>query len=186
MPPKKKGNKKGGDDDWEAELGESLAPAAPVDGAPDDKTAEDGAEEEAAGGLMATLRKNREKRKKKGIEDDAVETEDAAAAPQEASMEDEWALPSKKDKGGKGKQADDQAAEGDDAEGGRVLTKAEKEKMKKEKEKQRKKDMVGPNYTPLQLHPCRPESDADARNLTGCEEEGWRWCRQGCGAREGR
>ncbi|EGY13690.1 eukaryotic translation initiation factor 5B [Verticillium dahliae VdLs.17] len=129
MAPKKKGNKKGGDDDWEAELGESI--------------------EEEAGGLMATLRKNREKRKKKGLQDEEEAPE--AAAPVEATAEDEWALPEKKGKGGKGKQADKSAAAagdagaGDGADGaepGRVLTKAEKEKIKKEKEKQRKKEMA--------------------------------------------
>lgn len=146
MAPKKKGNKKGGDDDWEAELGETVAPAAPAaEGAENDAPAE---EEEEVGGLMATLRKNREKRKKKGIQDDAVEGEDApgAAAPVEASAEDEWNLPEKKGKGGKGgKQADkpaDAGAADEAGEGGRVLTKAEKEKLKKEKEKQRKKEMV--------------------------------------------
>ncbi|KAM0327928.1 hypothetical protein ACHAQA_005327 [Verticillium albo-atrum] len=140
MPPKKKGNKKGGDDDWEADLGETIAPAgeAPPADAPAN---EEGEEEEEVGGLMATLRKNREKRKKKGLQDEEAP---APAAPEEAA-EDEWALPDKKGKGGKGKQADKPAAGGDDeetGEGGRVLTKAEKEKIKKEKEKQRKKDMA--------------------------------------------
>ena len=56
-------------------------------------------------------------------------------------MDDEFALPEKKGKGGKGKQApkknDDEVGES-----GRVLTKAEKEKLKKEREKQRKKEQV--------------------------------------------
>ncbi|KAM0282708.1 hypothetical protein ACHAQH_002906 [Verticillium albo-atrum] len=144
MAPKKKGNKKGGDDDWEAELGESIAPAG--DAPPADAPAGDAAEEEEVGGLMATLRKNREKRKKKGLQDEDEAPE--VAAPVEATAEDEWALPEKKGKGGKGKQADktaDAAADGGDGEtgeAGRVLTKAEKEKIKKEKEKQRKKDMA--------------------------------------------
>ncbi|PNH46724.1 hypothetical protein VD0004_g1438 [Verticillium dahliae] len=144
MAPKKKGNKKGGDDDWEAELGESIVPTGE---APATDAA--AAEEEEAGGLMATLRKNREKRKKKGLQDEEEAPE--AAAPVEATAEDEWALPEKKGKGGKGKQADKSAAAAGDAgaedgadgaEPGRVLTKAEKEKIKKEKEKQRKKEMA--------------------------------------------
>ncbi|KAG7132194.1 Eukaryotic translation initiation factor 5B like protein [Verticillium longisporum] len=144
MAPKKKGNKKGGDDDWEAELGESIVPTGE---APATHAA--AAEEEEAGGLMATLRKNREKRKKKGLQDEEEAPE--AAAPVEATAEDEWALPEKKGKGGKGKQADKSAAAAGDAgaedgadgaEPGRVLTKAEKEKIKKEKEKQRKKEMA--------------------------------------------
>ncbi|KAH7375597.1 eukaryotic translation initiation factor 5B [Plectosphaerella cucumerina] len=148
MAPKKKGNKKGGNDDWEAELGETVAPAAaPAEGAENDAPAE----EEEVGGLMATLRKNREKRKKKGIQEEEPVAEEEAptpAAPVEASMEDEWNLPDKKGKGGKGgKQADkaDASAAGageETGEGGRVLTKAEKEKLKKEKEKQRKKEMA--------------------------------------------
>ncbi|KAL0944219.1 eukaryotic translation initiation factor 5b [Colletotrichum truncatum] len=153
MPPKKKGNKARANDDWENELGESIAPA----GTTPEAAAETPADEEesgGAGGLMATMRKNREKRKKKGIEDTAPaepspEPEPspslAEKAPQEATMDDEFALPEKKGKGGKGKQAATPAAKADDDEGdtgGRVLTKAEKEKLKKEREKQRKKEQA--------------------------------------------
>lgn len=151
MPPKKKG-RKGGNDDWEAELGESIAPVAPA--APDGANADaDKPEEEEApaGGLMATLRKNREKRKKKGIQDDFVEGEDPPGAePQaaeEANMEDEWVLPERKGRGTRGPvvsaTADDKPQSPNGApEAPRVLTKAEKEKLKKEKEKQRKKELV--------------------------------------------
>lgn len=162
MPPKK-GKKGKAADDWEAELGETIAPAN-GDAAP----AEDGAEaqeeqdEAPAGGLMAMMKKNREKRKKKGLSDD-FEPEAApeepvedltTKAPQEATMDDEFALPGKKGKGGKGGKGGKQqpaaaagAAAGADAdeelgEGGRVLTKAEKEKLKKEREKQRKKEQA--------------------------------------------
>lgn len=168
MAPKKKGNKKG-NDDWEADLGESIAPPAAggaADAAP--------VEEEAAtggGGLMNLMRKNKEKRKKKGLSEDFVEGETApgadaavssepipyqieAKAPEEANMDDEFALPEKKGKGGKGggKQQpaakNAPAAKDDDETGadGRVLTKAEKEKLKKEREKQRKKEQVCPFY----------------------------------------
>lgn len=165
MPPKK-GNKKKGNDDWEADLGESIAP--PAADSPDATAAADGEEEDAAGGggLMRMLRKTKEKRKKKGLVEDFVEGEDstaadgaaagqepdlAAKAPEEANLDDEFALPDKKAKGGKGKQAPAKAAtpaagkdaDGDElGEGGKVLTKAEKEKLKKEREKQRKKEQV--------------------------------------------
>ncbi|KAH9908607.1 hypothetical protein F4778DRAFT_768471 [Xylariomycetidae sp. FL2044] len=153
MPPKKKGNKKGADD-WEAELGESIPPSndaeAPADG---EETKEE--EDAPVGGLMAMMKKNREKRKKKGLSEDFVEGQsatDAAAettpapkAPEEATMDDEFALPEKKGKGGKqNKQQPAKAAAADDdvGEGGKVLTKAEKEKLKKEREKQRKKEQA--------------------------------------------
>lgn len=157
MAPKKKGNKKA-QDDWETELGESIAPPAPTDAdanANGDANGEQGEEESAgAGGLMAMLRKNKEKRKKKGIVDEEPVEEPAPAenlatkAPEEANMDDEFALPEKKGKGGKNQkqaQKKDTAAE-DLEESGRVLTKAEKEKLKKEREKQRKKEQVGIIY----------------------------------------
>jgi translation initiation factor 5B len=146
MPPKKKGGKKAASDDWEGEaLGE--APPAPV---ADDGENDDG---EVAGGLMAVLNKRKEKRKKKGIVDDFVEGEDALGtmlepadladkAPAEATVDDEFALPDKKGQGKQQtKQQKDSAAD-EMAEDGRMLTKAEKEKLRKEKEKQRKKELV--------------------------------------------
>ncbi|KAK3306627.1 uncharacterized protein B0T15DRAFT_147551 [Chaetomium strumarium] len=169
MAPKKKGGKKGGNDDWEAELGESIAPASattpPADGAPaDDEPAAGG------GGLMNLMRKTKEKRKKKGLNEDwleenAAEGEAQPAEPalpdlsakqaEEANLDDEFALPDKKGKGGKGGKGKGQqqqekpaspAAKEEDADGldtgGRVLTKAEKEKLKKEREKQRKKEQA--------------------------------------------
>ncbi|KAI1493500.1 hypothetical protein F5X96DRAFT_621433 [Biscogniauxia mediterranea] len=161
MPPKKKGNKKAADD-WEAELGESIAPANDAaEAAPAD--AEENQDEEAApvGGLMAMMKKNREKRKKKGLSEDFVdgsagatsEPAPAPKAPEEATMEDEFALPEKKGKGGKqNKQqpaakpsaAAAAAAAGDDegGDGMKMLTKAEKEKLKKEREKQRKREQA--------------------------------------------
>lgn len=156
MAPKKKGNKKA-NDDWEAELGEDIAPQAPAGDAPAEEPAANGDQEEetgAGGGMMAMLRRNKEKRKKKGIQDDFVEGEDpttgdAGAEVQqaaEATMDDEFALPDKKGKGGKGKKDTKAvaapAADADDADSGRILTKAEKEKLKKEREKQRKKEQV--------------------------------------------
>ncbi|KAJ4327261.1 eukaryotic translation initiation factor 5B [Fusarium piperis] len=151
MPPKKKGNKKNQQDDWEADLGESIAPPAADHDAPAGGDNADGDDDAGAGGLMATLRKNKEKRKKKGIVDTAPVEEEPPAeepeskAPVEATMDDEFDLPQKKGKGGKqNKQTAKQAepAADDGAESGRILTKAEKEKLKKEREKQRKKEQA--------------------------------------------
>lgn len=158
MAPKKKGNKKG-NDDWEAELGESIAPPA-ADGA--DAAAGEQEDEAPTGGLMGLMRKNKEKRKKKGLSEDFVDGENppgvdappaedlTSKAPAEATMDDEFALPEKKGKGGKGgkqQQAAKAADDDEEGEGGRMLTKAEKEKLKKEREKQRKKEQV--RYIPV-------------------------------------
>lgn len=161
MPPKKKGNKKAADD-WEADLGESIVPTNGDATAPAEP--EENEEDEApAGGLMAMMKKNREKRKKKGLSENFVDDKDkdasgadpaadvAAKAAQEATMDDEFALPEKKGKGGKqNKQAQSKPAaatagaddDEETGEGGRILTKAEKEKLKKEREKQRKREQV--------------------------------------------
>jgi hypothetical protein len=161
MAPKKKGGNKKGGDDWEAELGETIAPAAasPTDAAADDEA------EAGGGGLMNLMRKKKEKLKKKGTHEDWVEGENieaeqpdgepvldlSAKTAEEGNIEDEFALPDKKGKGykgGKGKQQGKPAAaaakneDEDGTEGGKVLTKAEKEKLKKEREKQRKKEQV--------------------------------------------
>lgn len=152
MAPKKKSKKQ--DDDWEAELGESIAPVTENADAP--PPADD--DEPAAGGLMALLRKKKEKRKAKGLSEDFPVEEPkeeepvaaiAAKAPVEADLDDEFALPEKKGKGGKGKQQPAKAAEAEETDStGRVLTKAEKEKAKKEREKQRKKEQVCASSSP--------------------------------------
>ncbi|KAL5348233.1 eukaryotic translation initiation factor 5B [Pseudogymnoascus australis] len=158
MPPKKKTNKKGGDD-WEAELGD---PAPHVEDAAPNAGAEAGEDEFPAGGLMAAMKKNRNKKKAKGkpTDDfgdanggetpaDEVSTFDPSIkAPAEATMEEEFSLPTKgKGKGaGKSVPAED---DGDDERGadGRVMTKKEKEKAKKEREKQRKKEQAAKKKT---------------------------------------
>ncbi|KAI1192223.1 hypothetical protein F5B17DRAFT_379885 [Nemania serpens] len=170
MAPKKKGGKKAADD-WEADLGESIAPtngdAAPAADAAEEQ-GDDGADA-PVGGLMAMLKKNKEKRKKKGLSEDFVDGDSAKPAtpeptdisafkpPQEATAEDEFALPEKKGKGGKQNKNQPAAkaaaapanADGDDdGEPSRVLTKAEKEKLKKEREKQRKKEQAAKKKTP--------------------------------------
>ena len=163
MAPKKKDKQ---NDDWEAELGETVEPAADV-------PPEDGGEMVSGlgGGLLATLKKNKSNKKKKGkhVEEDYLDSEDppaadelnghaepdgieelAAKAPEEATTEDLFAVQTTKAKGGKTKQGkkeeiispdEDGEAEGDD--GGGLKSKKEKEKEKKEREKQRKKEQVG-------------------------------------------
>ncbi|KAH7383733.1 putative eukaryotic translation initiation factor 5B [Cadophora sp. MPI-SDFR-AT-0126] len=163
MPPKKKSNKKV--DDWESELGEPAATAPPQDNA-DTTAAADAEEEFPAGGLMAMMRK-RQKKKKGGQQEDFVEGEDVTTeepdltekAPVEASLEDEFALPDKK---GKGKAAPARAPKADDEDDergadGKVLTKAQKEKLKKEREKQRKKENAAKKKTPAAVAKA-PES----------------------------
>jgi len=155
MPPKKKNNKKA--DDWESELGETPEPveAAVVENAKDAPAEADAEEEFPAGGLMAMMRKRQKKKKGKQADEDFVEGEDppteaqpnlAEKAPVEASIEDEFTLPDKKGKG-KNMPAKSEPAKGEDEDeergaDGKVLTKAQKEKLKKEREKQRKKENV--------------------------------------------
>ncbi|ODA78512.1 hypothetical protein RJ55_05893 [Drechmeria coniospora] len=156
MAPKKKGNKKA-QDDWEADLGETIPPADPAasDAVNADANADNGDDEAAGGGggLMAMLRKNKDKRNKKGLTDDDVHGSDAApahpASAQEASMDTEFALPDKKGKNFKGKQAPGKDKPADEVnDSGKILTKAEKEKLKKEREKQRKKEQAAKKKTP--------------------------------------
>ena len=152
MPPKKKNNKK--NDDWESELGEAPTSAAAAPETKDEPGDADPENEFPAGGLMAMMRKKQKKNKKGKQTEDFVEGEDPPAedtpdlaekAPVEASIDDEFALPEKKGKGKNviAKPAKD--AEDEDEErgaDGKVLTKAQKEKLKKEREKQRKKENV--------------------------------------------
>jgi translation initiation factor 5B len=158
MPPKKKNNKKGADD-WEADLGESISATPPAEVKDGEEAGED---EFPASGLMAAMKKNRNKKKAKGKPVDDFEgdvdgeapaiPEDPALdlsvkAPEEANLDDEFALPGKKSKGkvaGKQVKEEPEEDEGDEERGadGRVMTKKEKEKAKKEREKQRKKEQV--------------------------------------------
>ncbi|PNS16762.1 translation initiation factor aIF-2 [Sphaceloma murrayae] len=162
MPPKKKGGKKQ-QDDWEADLGESIDPIAQAEQeakkAEAEAEADKDGEEEGGGGLLAALKRNRAKKGKKGKQEDFIEGEDPtdgvedapakidldAKAPVEASMdEDVFGQPMKKGKGGKGKQEqkDDEDDEDEGEAGGRVKTKKEKEREKKEREKARKKEQL--------------------------------------------
>jgi translation initiation factor 5B len=151
MAPKKKSNRK--DDDWEAELGET--PNAPAEPENKDAPAEADPEDEIpGGGLMAMMRKKQKKKKGKQTED-FVDGEEPPAeeeqadlvtkAPAETSIDEEFALPEKKAKGkaapAKPTKQEDEEDEEKGADG-KVLTKAQKEKLKKEREKQRKKENV--------------------------------------------
>jgi len=166
MAPKKKGNKKQ-QDDWEAELGETVDPIAQAAEAAKAAEAAQDAEEDGAasgggGGLMAALRKRKDKKGKKGkpVEDfvegedppaaDAPENVDAPAtppvdladkAPVEATMDDEdvFGQPMKKGKGGKQQAKKDVDEEEDeDADGDDAEDTSGRVKTKKEKEKEKK------------------------------------------------
>ena len=161
MPPKKKANKKAQNDDWEAELGESVAPqdAAPAEVEPKDAAAEEDDAAAAGGDLMAALAKRGKKKNKKGANPE-VEGEDPPAAdgangefenkaPQEGTFDDDeddvfaGNYGKKKSKGGAAAAVKAEEPAEEKADGApRVKTKAEKEKEKKEKEKQRKKELV--------------------------------------------
>ncbi|PNP52743.1 hypothetical protein THARTR1_06584 [Trichoderma harzianum] len=177
MAPKKKGNKNA-QEDWEAELGESIAPAGDAPPAAEQNGEDD--EAAGAGGLMAIMRKNKEKRKKKGIVDEEPAPEPvaedlSAKAPVEASLDDdEFALPQKKGKGGKGKPAPAPAAKDNDnddlEEPGRILTKAEKEKLKKEREKQRKREQAAKKKTPAPAKAPEP-AKTTAKDEPAAEKE---------------
>lgn len=164
MAPKGKKGKKG-NDDWDADMGETVDPVAQAEQvakaeeAAKDADADDNS---GGGGLMAALKKNRDKKKKKGkVVEDFVEGEDPpdmngdegtaspapaavdldAKAPEEANLEEEdvFAQPVKKSKGGKqapAKKAAPPAEEEDeDGEDGEETGGKVKTKAQKEKEK---------------------------------------------------
>ena len=171
MAPKKKANKKG-NDDWEAELGESVEPiATAAQEAKDAEMSNQTQEEERAGGggLLAAIQKNKSKKKKKGVvvedhvdgepgpelngtnEDGANDELDLATkAPEEATTDDLFASAPVKGRGnevtkqGKGNWEEKIGNEVEDEEddGSKMKSKKEKEKEKKEREKQRKKEQV--------------------------------------------
>ena len=164
MAPKKKGNKKG-NDDWEAELGESPDPiAAAAQEAKEAEATRDAGPDEASsggGGLLAALKKNKSNKKKKGkvVEEDFVDGEDSPAtdgvnghvepngiqdlatkAPEEATTEDLFEEQLTKTKGGKGKQGKKDGTlvpkeDGDGDDAEEGGTGGVKSKKEKEKEK---------------------------------------------------
>ena len=168
MAPKKKANKKG-NDDWEADLGES--PDAVDDAAQqitENENVKAELEDEASGGgggLLAALKKNKKIKKAKGkhVDEDVPEGEDPSitddgngnpgpdantllankAGPEEATAEDLFAAVAPKGKSGKAKKEEPIKEDADvDGETGGLKSKKEKEKEKKEREKQRKKEQV--------------------------------------------
>jgi translation initiation factor 5B len=189
MAPKKKANKK--NDDWESELGEAPESASAAPETKDEPADADPEDEFPAGGLMAVMRKKQKKNKKGKQTEDFVEGEDpptedkpdmAEKAPVEASIEDEFALPEKK---GKGKNAPARPAKDDEDEDeeergvdGKVLTKAQKERLKKEREKQRKKENVSLNASTwfrsiVYISTGRKEEDC----CTCCQSRSSKTCR---------
>ncbi|EEP81683.1 eukaryotic translation initiation factor 5B [Uncinocarpus reesii 1704] len=153
MAPKKKGNKKQ-QDDWEAELGESITPTNDQPDAAAHDNAAPNEDDEMGGGLLAALRKNRTRKAKKGkaVDNDFVEGEDPSAdtaadlaskQPEEATFDgdDVFAGIEKQPKGGAKKEPQQQKPQGTET-GGAMKSKKEKEKEKKEREKQRKKEQA--------------------------------------------
>ncbi|KAL2373370.1 translation initiation factor 5B [Blastomyces gilchristii SLH14081] len=182
MAPKKKGGRKQ-QEDWEAELGETIPPtdaaAAGENGndATNDANANDNNNDDddgMSGGLLAALKKNRSRKAKKGKDNDFVEGEDPMAAdaaaatvkskePQEASFEDEddvfsgnaAARQRAKDKAAAMKEKAKEAEEG-----GRLKSKKEKEKEKKEREKQRKKEQAAKKKVAAPAAAPAPKAEA--------------------------
>lgn len=152
MPPKKKGSKKAQQDDWEADLGETIAPQeSPAETPAPEEAAAD--EDSGAGGLLASLQRRSKKKGKKNQDQDFVEGEDppvdletaiASKAPEEGTFDDDDVFAGNANKKkGKGAQKKEEPKEEPADDGApRVKTKAEKEKEKKEKEKERKKALV--------------------------------------------
>ena len=164
MAPKKKGNKKG-NDDWEADLGETPDPiAAAAQEAKEIEAAQDAGPDEISGGgggLLAALKKNKSNKKKKGkvVEEDYVDGEDppvvdgvdghaepngiqdlTTKAPEEATTEDLFEEQITKVKGGKGKQGKKDGTlvpneDGDGDDAEEGGTGGVKSKKEKEKEK---------------------------------------------------
>jgi translation initiation factor 5B len=204
MAPKKKGNKKAAQDDWEAELGESIAPPAnnDADGTASPAAAEEPAADDAlASGLMGALQRRNKKKKKNQPQDWEAELgEDAPAAageqqgspaavdlsskaPEEGNLDDEEDVFAgnykKKGKAEEKKDKKEEKVEEKKDEGPRVKTKAEKEREKKEKEKQRKKELV--RFFPLYLGIWVLVGVGELTMRTGCEEEGTSSCEDGTG-----
>ncbi|PGH03780.1 translation initiation factor aIF-2 [Polytolypa hystricis UAMH7299] len=182
MAPKKKGGKKQ-QDDWEADLGESITPTneAAQDASPpaDDNAA--GEEDGMGGGLLAALKKNRSKKAKKGkVVNDFVEGEDAAdgntpdgegtatpvdlasKAPQEASFDDEEedVFSGNAKKGKQAAKGGNKKAQKDEEEGNTVKSKKEKEKERKEREKQRKREQAAKKKSATPAPAPTPKAEA--------------------------
>ena len=165
MAPKKKPNKKG-NDDWEADLGETVNPIPSVtadDKSPDAEHKEDGDDSNlglgGGGGLLAALKKNKSKKQKRGkvVEEDYVDGENppgangledgegiddiqtfGAKAPEDATAEDIFAAQPTKGKGGKEKQSKAAGASKADEDGSGEEGGGLKSRKEKEREKKEK------------------------------------------------
>ncbi|KHJ35725.1 putative eukaryotic translation initiation factor 5b [Erysiphe necator] len=155
MPPKKKANKK-------TEGKEKSIETIPDSEKPESKEAEvkddSGDDLAPSGGLMAMMRKRQKQKKIKELDDDSALNEDilnkseidfSGKVPVEASLDDEFEQQETKTKA-KPSQANTHIKDDSDGEvgkDGKLLTKAQKEKLKKEREKQRKKENAAKKKT---------------------------------------
>lgn len=148
MPPKKNKQNASNEEPTSGEAQPDLA---------NDVASEAPNDEEAtpSGGLMAIMRK-RQKKKKAGSNflegEDLPETKTSDLpdkAPLEASVADEFEpLAEKSKRQPKSINRENEDVPGEEGDGGKILTKAQKEKLKKEREKQRKKDNAAKKKTP--------------------------------------
>ncbi|EFR00075.1 eukaryotic translation initiation factor 5B [Nannizzia gypsea CBS 118893] len=171
MAPKKKSNKKA-DDDWEAELGESIAPVNQTENKeePQAEAAAPEEDDDLGGGLLAALRKNKNKKAKRGKPtNDFVDGEDLAATieskqPEEGTFDEDDVFAGKpKAKGATKKEA---AKQEEPEEGGKLKSKKEKEKEKKEREKQRKKEQAAKKKAAGPAAAAQPAAKQEAAKPT--------------------
>ncbi|RKF60588.1 Eukaryotic translation initiation factor 5B [Erysiphe neolycopersici] len=155
MPPKKKANKKTEANEQKTETVLEIEKPESQEVEVKDELDDDIA---PSGGLMAMMRKRQKQKKIKEVDIDSISNEDnsnkdatkfAEKAPVEASLDDEFEFQEKKSKA---KPAQINALVKDDSDGdvgkdGKILTKAQKEKLKKEREKQRKKENAAKKKT---------------------------------------
>lgn len=167
MAPKKKPNKKG-NDDWEADLGETVDPVSTVSASAqaagsehDEEVGENNLGPGVGGGLLAALKKNKSKKQRKGkvVEEDYLDGEDpstangdedraetnglvhsGAIAPEDANAEDVFAVQPKKAKEGKEKQTK-AVPKADENESGDEAggLKSKKEKEREKKEREKQR-----------------------------------------------
>ncbi|KAI5307358.1 hypothetical protein KEM56_006028 [Ascosphaera pollenicola] len=179
MPPKKKGNKKRQDDDWEAELGESIPATDPPADKQEQQPADEAAEDEnMGGGLLAALKKTKGKGKKKGgkqQQNDFVEGEDAALAspqakePEEGTFDEDDVFAGSAERtkeiaaAAKAKAAEEQMKKATEP-APAMKSKKEKEREKKEREKQRKKEQAAKKKggAPAKAEPAKKQPEPEA------------------------
>ncbi|OAL72849.1 mitochondrial translation initiation factor IF-2 [Trichophyton violaceum] len=176
MAPKKKSNKKA-DDDWEAELGESIAPVNQTEKKeePQADAAAPEEDDDLGGGLLAALRKNKNKKAKKGKPtNDFVEGEDPASTieskqPEEGTFDEDDVFAGKP-KPAKGVAKKEAAKPSESEEGGKLKSKKEKEREKKEREKQRKKEQAAKKKASAPAAAAQPAAKPEATKPTPAAE----------------